>query len=180
MTANPLYLGCLMIKNGDAGRTGSEGALNTTGNVLRAKFQVVKTKPQESTKRRHSVMLLPENSQRRKGRNTFVVCRLRGFIPDPRRSTSLAEIALSAADTAREYCRHHPSYRPAQSFSNKRPRQAYERVEKVTEATKMLPGIAPRTPVVDGELRKADAALVPPSSRRESYPKRAPKDVQTS
>lgn len=35
MTANPLYLGCLMIKNGDADGQVA-GALNTTGNVLRA------------------------------------------------------------------------------------------------------------------------------------------------
>ena len=39
-TADPLYLGCLMIKNGDADGQVA-GALNTTGNVLRAAFQAV-------------------------------------------------------------------------------------------------------------------------------------------
>lgn len=34
-TANPLYLGCLMVKSGDADGQVA-GALNTTGNVLRA------------------------------------------------------------------------------------------------------------------------------------------------
>ena len=42
--ANPLYLGCLMIKSGDADGQVA-GALNTTGNVLRAAFHVIKTKP---------------------------------------------------------------------------------------------------------------------------------------
>lgn len=43
-TANPLYLGCLMVKAGDADGQVA-GARNTTGNVLRAAFQVIKTKP---------------------------------------------------------------------------------------------------------------------------------------
>ena len=37
-TANPLYLGCLMVKNGDADGQVA-GAMNTTGNVLRAAFR---------------------------------------------------------------------------------------------------------------------------------------------
>ena len=40
--ANPLYLGCLMVKAGDADGQVA-GAMNTTGNVLRAAFQVIKT-----------------------------------------------------------------------------------------------------------------------------------------
>ena len=43
-TANPLYLGCLMVKAGDADGQVA-GAMNTTGNVLRAAFQVIKTVP---------------------------------------------------------------------------------------------------------------------------------------
>ena len=41
-THNPLYLGCLMVKAGDADGQVA-GAMNTTGNVLRAAFQVIKT-----------------------------------------------------------------------------------------------------------------------------------------
>lgn len=40
---NPLYLGCLLIKNGDADGQVS-GALSTTGDVLRAAFQIIKPK----------------------------------------------------------------------------------------------------------------------------------------
>ena len=43
-TANPLYLGCLMVKAGDADGQVA-GAMNTTANVLRAAFQVIKTRP---------------------------------------------------------------------------------------------------------------------------------------
>ena len=44
LAKDPLYLGCLMIKNGDADGE-LAGARNTTGNVLRPAFQIVKTKP---------------------------------------------------------------------------------------------------------------------------------------
>ena len=42
LAKDPLYLGCLMIKNGDADGE-LAGAQNTTGNVLRPAFQIVKT-----------------------------------------------------------------------------------------------------------------------------------------
>ncbi|MDR2512004.1 MAG: phosphate acetyltransferase, partial [Bacteroidales bacterium] len=41
---DPLYLGCLMIKNGDADGEVA-GARNTTGNVLRPAMQIIKTLP---------------------------------------------------------------------------------------------------------------------------------------
>ncbi len=60
-SANPLYLGCLMVKAGDAdGRVA--GALNTTGNVLRAAFQVIKTMPGIDVVSGAFVMVLPEGS----------------------------------------------------------------------------------------------------------------------
>lgn len=60
-TANPLYLGCLMIKAGDADGQVA-GALNTTGNVLRAAFQVIKTMPGINVVSGAFVMVLPEDS----------------------------------------------------------------------------------------------------------------------
>ncbi|MDE6390849.1 MAG: phosphate acetyltransferase, partial [Duncaniella sp.] len=59
--ANPLYLGCLMIKAGDADGQVA-GALNTTGNVLRAAFQVIKTQPGINVVSGAFVMVLPEGS----------------------------------------------------------------------------------------------------------------------
>ena len=56
---DPLYLGCLMIKNGDADGQVS-GALHTTGDVLRAAFQVIKPKQGIRVVSGAFVMLLPE------------------------------------------------------------------------------------------------------------------------
>ena len=44
LAQDPLYLGCLMIKNGDADGE-IAGAQNTTGNVLRPALQILKTAP---------------------------------------------------------------------------------------------------------------------------------------
>ena len=58
---NPLYLGCLLIKNGDADGQVA-GALSTTGDVLRATFQVIKPKKGISVVSGAFLMLLPEGS----------------------------------------------------------------------------------------------------------------------
>ncbi|HBQ57324.1 MAG TPA: phosphate acetyltransferase, partial [Porphyromonadaceae bacterium] len=44
LVEDPLYLACLMIKNGDADGE-IAGAQNTTGDVLRPALQIIKTSP---------------------------------------------------------------------------------------------------------------------------------------
>ena len=44
LVLNPLYLGCLIIKAGDADGQ-LAGARNTTGDVLRPALQIIKTAP---------------------------------------------------------------------------------------------------------------------------------------
>ena len=44
LVLDPLYLGCLMVKNNDADGQ-LAGARNTTGNVLRPALQIIKTVP---------------------------------------------------------------------------------------------------------------------------------------
>ncbi len=152
-TANPLYLGCLMIKNGDADGQVA-GALNTTGNVLRAAFQVIKTKPGIDVVSGAFVMLLPDNSPfGEDGVMVFADC---AVIPDPS-APELAQIALSASDTARDIAGITPRIAML-SFSTKGSAK-HERVDKVIEAVKLVREANPDL-VVDGELQ-ADAAIVP-------------------
>lgn len=157
ITANPLYLGCLMIKKGDADGQVA-GALNTTGNVLRAAFQVVKTKPGINSVSGAFVMLLPENSPfGDDGVLVFADC---AVIPDPD-AAQLAEIALSAADTARDIAGIEPRIAML-SFSTKGSAK-HERVDKVIAAAEWLKANHPEL-CVDGELQ-ADAAIVPGVAR---------------
>ena len=55
LVVDPLYLGCLIIKAGDADGQ-LAGARNTTGNVLRPALQIIKTVPGITCIRRHAAV----------------------------------------------------------------------------------------------------------------------------
>lgn len=152
-TADPLYLGCLMIKNGDADGQVA-GALNTTGNVLRAAFQVIKTMPGINVVSGAFVMVLPEGSAF--GTNGLLIFADCAVIPDPT-AAELAQIAVSSAQTARDIAGMDPRV-AILSFSTTGSAK-HEKVDKVIEATKIAKEMAPFL-ALDGELQ-ADAALVP-------------------
>lgn len=97
-TANPLYLGCLMVKAGDADGQVA-GAMNTTGNVLRAAFQVIKTRPGISVVSGAFVMLLPKGSKY--GTNDILIFADCAVVPNPT-AEELAQIAVASAKTARD------------------------------------------------------------------------------
>jgi phosphate acetyltransferase len=152
-TANPLYLGCLMIKSGDADGQVA-GAMNTTGNVLRAAFQVIKTQKGIDVVSGAFIMLLPEGLQfGTDGLLVFADC---AVIPDPT-SKELAQIAVSAAQTARDIAAIEPRV-AILSFSTKGSAK-HPMVDKVIEATNIAHEMNPQL-ILDGELQ-ADAAIVP-------------------
>jgi len=151
-TSNPLYLGCLMIKGGDVDCMVA-GAQNTTGNVLRAAFQVIKTAPGIDVVSGAFLMLLPENLPF--GSNGIMIFADCAVVPDPD-AKQLAQIAVSAAHTARDIAGIEPRVAML-SFSTKGSAR-HERVDKVIEAVKIARKMDPSL-IVDGELQ-ADAAIV--------------------
>jgi phosphate acetyltransferase len=152
LSKDPLYLGCLMIKNGDADGE-LAGAQNTTGNVLRPAFQIIKTIPSISVVSGAILMFTPTKQFGENGLLIFADCAVN---PNPTAS-ELAEIAISTANTARLIAGYEPKVAML-SFSSKGSAK-HELVDKVVEATRIAKEMAPEL-MIDGELQ-ADAALVP-------------------
>jgi len=149
---DPLFLACLMIKNGDADGEVA-GARNTTGNVLRPAFQIVKTLPGISVVSGAFLMFLKNKFYGENGLMVFADCAVH---PNPT-APELAQIAISTAQTARNIAGFEPRVAML-SFSTKGSAK-HEMVDKVVEATRIAQEMEP-TLQIDGELQ-ADAALVP-------------------
>jgi phosphate acetyltransferase len=152
LVEDPLYLACLMIKSGDADGEVA-GAKNTTGNVLRPAFQIVKTKPGISVVSGAFLMFTKNIAYGENGLIVFADCAVN---PNPT-AFELAQIAISTAQTTRDLVGIEPRIGML-SFSTKGS-ASHERVDKVVEATRIAKEMEP-TLLIDGELQ-ADAALVP-------------------
>jgi len=151
LAKDPLYLGCLMIKNGDADGE-LAGAQNTTGNVLRPAFQIVKTLPGINVVSGAILMFTPTKQYGEEGLLVFADCAVN---PNPT-APELAQIAICTADTTRAICGFEPKVAML-SFSSKGSAK-HEFVDKVVEATRLAKEMNPEIQI-DGELQ-ADAALV--------------------
>jgi len=152
LVENPLYLGCLMIKNGDADGE-IAGAQNTTGDVLRPAFQIIKMLPNTSVVSGAFLMFVQDHSYGADGILVFADC---AVLPNPT-AKELAEIAVTTAHTARTLTGIEPKVSML-SFSTKGSAK-HELVDKVIEATQLAKEMAPEL-LIDGELQ-ADAAIVP-------------------
>lgn len=149
---NPLYLGCLMIKAGDADAMVA-GALSPTSSVLRAAFQVLKTKPGISVVSGAFIMLLPENVPF--GQDHMLVFADCAVVPDPT-AEELAQIAVATAKTTKDIAGLDPVV-AILSFSTKGS-ASHDKVNKVIKATELAHELDPSLKI-DGELQ-SDAALV--------------------
>ncbi|MFC2098267.1 phosphate acetyltransferase [Bacteroidota bacterium] len=148
---DPLYLGTLMIKNGDADGEVA-GAMNATGDVLRPAFQYVKTLPGISVVSGAFIMILKDKEFGEDGLIVFADCAVH---PDPT-DKELAEIAVATAGTTRAIAGFEP--RVAMLSFSTMGSAKHEMVDKVVNATRIAREMAPDLKI-DGEMQ-ADAAII--------------------
>ena len=152
LVVNPLYLGCLIIKAGDADGQ-LAGAKNTTGDVLRPALQIIKTTP-GITCVSGGMLLLTQAPECGENGVLFVGDVAVTPMPD---ANQLAQIAVCTARTVQAVAGLDPRVAML-SFSTKGSAK-HEVVDKVTEALAIAKEMAPELKI-EGELQ-ADAALVP-------------------
>lgn len=153
LVKDPLYLGCMIIKTGDADGQIS-GALSTTGDTLRPALQIIKCAPGISCVSGAMLLITKEPQY---GENGVLVVGDVAVTPMPD-AQQLAQIAVCTAQTAKSVAGFADPRVAMLSFSTKGSAK-HEVVDKVVEATKLAKELAPELKV-DGELQ-ADAALVP-------------------
>jgi phosphate acetyltransferase len=147
-----LFFGAMMVRKGDAGGMVA-GAFNTTGDVLRAAFQVVGTAPGMKTVSSVFLMVTQNPDFGENGVLCFADCAVN---PNPN-AQALAEIAISTASSCKSFLG--VDARVAMlSFSTKGS-ASHEDSDKVLAALEIAKGLDPNLQI-DGELQ-ADAALLP-------------------
>ena len=153
LVQNPLYFGCLIIKNGDADGQIS-GALSTTGETLRPALQIIKCAP-GITCVSGAMLIITQTPQY--GEDGVLVVGDVAVTPMPD-AGQLAQIAVCTAQTAKSVAGFADPRVAMLSFSTKGSAK-HEVVDKVVEATKLAKELNPELKI-DGELQ-SDAALVP-------------------
>ena len=147
-----LYFASMMVRKGDAGGAVA-GAFNTTGDVLRAAFQVIGTAPGMKTVSSVFLMVTKNPDFGENGILLFADCAVN---PNPD-AQALAEIAVSTASSCKSFLG--VDARVAMlSFSTKGSAK-HEDADKVLEALAIAKELDPQLQI-DGELQ-ADAALLP-------------------
>lgn len=169
VTHNNLYLGCMIIKSGDADGQIS-GALSTTGDTLRPALQIIKCAPGITCV--SGAMLLITKSQY--GKDGIVLMGDVAVTPQPT-ADQLAQIAYTTAQTAKAIAGIEQPHVAMLSYSTKgSAKDAIDKntgksvyvIDKVVDAVKIAREKFPNL-LVDGELQ-ADAALVPSVGHRKA------------
>ncbi|MBN1181274.1 MAG: phosphate acetyltransferase [Bacteroidales bacterium] len=148
---DPLYLGVLMIKTGDADGEVA-GAIHSTGETIRPAFQYIRTKPRISLVSGAFIMVLKNKAFGDNGIMVFADCAVN---PEPN-DIELAEIAVSTAETAKTIAGIEPRVAML-SFSTKGSAK-HESASKVIRAVKIVKEMRPDLQI-EGELQ-ADAAII--------------------
>jgi len=147
-----LFFASMMVRLGDAGGAVA-GAFNTTGDVLRAAFQVVGTAPGMKTVSSVFLMVTKNPEFGENGILLFADCAVN---PNPN-AQALAEIAVATAQSCKSFLG--VDARVAMlSFSTKGS-AVHSDANKVLEALAIAQKLAPELQI-DGELQ-ADAAILP-------------------
>lgn len=144
---NSLFFGAMMVRKGLA-EVSLAGAINTTGDVLRAALQIIGVAEGISIVSSTFEMVLPETHEVL----SFADC---AVVPDPD-AKQLADIAIATSQTHYKLTGEEPRVAML-SFSTKGSAK-HELVNKVQQATEIAKSKKPEL-LIDGELQ-LDAALV--------------------
>lgn len=157
--SNTLYFGAMMVRH-DRVDGSVAGALNTTGDVLRAAIQIIGLAKGIDVVSSSFLMVLPEFQGERSKLLVFADC---AVLPDPT-AEQLASIAISSAETMRKLGGQEPRVAML-SFSTKGSAQ-HEKIDKVLTALSIVKQKAPDL-LIDGELQ-LDAAVVQAIAKRKA------------
>jgi len=152
LTTNPMYLGCMLVKEGIADGMVA-GAVHSTADVLRPSLQILKTAPGTSLVSSFFVMAVPNCEYGADGVFVFSDC---GLVQNPN-AQELAAIANSSAKSFAALTGKEPVV-ALLSHSTKGSAKHAD-VDKVVEAAALLKEMAPDLKA-DGEFQ-LDAAIVP-------------------
>jgi len=149
---NTLFLGCMLVKDGQADGMVA-GAVSNTADVLRPAMQIIKTAPGVSLVSSFFVMVVPNCAYGNDGVFIFSDC---GLVQNP----DAAQLAVIAESSAKSYEALLGEEAVVALLSHSTKGSAkHADVDKVVEATKILKEKAPHIKA-DGEFQ-LDAAIVP-------------------
>lgn len=152
LLTNPLYFGCMMVKQDDADGMVA-GAINASADVLRAALQTLKTAPGTRIVSAFFLVVVPDCEY---GANGAFVFSDAGLNQSPSAS-ELADIAEQSAKSFQLLVQEEPVV--AMLSHSTKGSAKHPDVDKVIEATEIVNAEFPDL-LCDGELQ-SDAALVP-------------------